>query len=156
MAKSKAVVKHTSIESAFKIVERFKHLYETLNSSNCHDGLIEVVYRDDLQFQDSFHLIDGIDAFRDYCASLYENLTSCEFNFHEQWVTENDAMLVWTMRYKHPRINRGKEVSVEGSSLIRFEDKVYFHRDYFDGGELLYEHIPLVGTLIRTLKNRMN
>lgn len=143
------------MSEAFQIVEGFKTLYQTLNAQTCRSGLIESVYADNLIFEDSFHRIEGAGPFRDYCQSLYENLSRCDFTFHDQWVTESDAMLTWTMVFCHPRIKKGKEVSVEGASLIRFEQKVFYHRDYFDGGELLYEHLPLMGALIKTLKNRM-
>jgi hypothetical protein len=32
---------------------------------------------------------------------------------------------------------------------------VYLHRDYFDAGALLYEHLPVLGTLIGWLKRRL-
>jgi hypothetical protein len=56
------------------------------------------------------------------------------------------------MKYAHPKLNKGRIITIEGASLIRFNDKVYYHRDYFDGGQLLYEHIPVMGKLIQTLK----
>lgn len=155
MMKNEGVAEQSDLNSAFEMVEAFKVLYHRLDATTCKSGIIESVYHEDMQFEDSFHRIEGVRAFRDYCDSLYENLSYCEFVFHNQWVTEEDAMLTWTMRYVHPRIKGGKEVSVEGATLIRFDQKVYFHRDYFDGGELLYEHIPLMGRLIKTLKNRM-
>ena len=49
----------------------------------------------------------------------------------------------------------GKPISVQGTSHIRFTDKVYFHQDYFDGGALLYEHVPVLGSIIQQLKKRM-
>jgi hypothetical protein len=64
-------------------------------------------------------------------------------------------MLIWTMRYAHPRLNKGNEITLEGASHIRYEEKVYYHRDYFDGGRLLYEHVPLLGSVIKQLKKRM-
>ena len=29
--------------------------------------------------------------------------------------------------------------------------KIYYHRDYFDMGSLLYEHLPLLGKIIQKL-----
>jgi hypothetical protein len=71
-------------------------------------------------------------------------------------VTESDAMLTWTMTFSHPRLRGGRSISVEGASEISFDEKVYFHQDYFDGGNLLYEHVPVLGSVISYLKKRMN
>ncbi|KZY40174.1 MULTISPECIES: nuclear transport factor 2 family protein [unclassified Oleiphilus] len=139
-------------ETPANVVERFKHLFHTLDANNCDSGIIEAVYEPDVLFEDSFHRIEGVANFQGYCASLYQNLLSCQFTFHDQWVKDNDAMLNWTMKYAHPKLNKGRIITIEGASLIRFNDKVYYHRDYFDGGQLLYEHIPVMGKLIQTLK----
>lgn len=138
-----------------QLVEGFKSLFQQLNKSNIDSGLIESVYDNNLLFEDSFHRISGRQAFKSYCESVYENLKYCEFDFHQEWITDHDAMLTWTMRYAHPRLNKGNQITVQGSSHLRFEEKVFYHRDYFDGGQLLYEHVPLLGKAIQHLKNRM-
>ncbi len=73
-----------SMEQAENLVNDFKTLYQTLNAKNIHDGLIQKVYRDDIQFKDSFHELDGIDAFTKYCDSVYENVVYSTFDFHDQ------------------------------------------------------------------------
>ena len=64
-------------------------------------------------------------------------------------------MVTWTMSLKHPRLNGGDPVIVPGSSLIRFREKVFYHRDYFDGGAMLYEQLPFIGMVIRAIKARV-
>ncbi len=143
-----------------RVVHRFKRLYQQLNAGNAHGSLIDQVYSPEMVFEDSFHRIEGVPDFKAYCASVYENLSYCHFEFHQSWINQEDAMLIWTMRYAHPRLNKGNEITLEGASHIRFdniryEGKVYYHRDYFDGGRLLYEHVPLLGSVIKQLKKRM-
>lgn len=145
----------TSISKASKLVEAFKSLYMSLDKSNCYDGLIDAVYSTDMVFQDSFHRIEGLESFKDYCAGLYENLNYCEFEFQKEWVGKDDAVLTWTMSYSHPRLKGSKKIEVEGATELVFKDKVVYHKDYFDGGELLYEHVPLLGAVIGQLKKRM-
>jgi len=144
-----------SMEQAENLVNDFKILYQTLNAKNIHEGLIQKVYRDDMQFKDSFHELDGIDAFTKYCDSVYENVVYSTFDFHDQMISEEQAMLTWTMNYAHPKLNGGNNIAVKGSSHIRYSDKVYMHQDYIDGGELLYEHIPILRWVIKKLKARM-
>ena len=137
------------------LIEHFKRLYRSMCAEDLQEVLLEEVYAEDLRFQDSFHKIDSRDDFLNYCAELYENLKSCEFDFHDQWITEDQAMLTWTMTYSHPKLKRGQDITVQGASHLRFNEKVYFHQDYFDGGALLYEHVPVLGTIIQQLKKRM-
>lgn len=137
------------------LIEHFKSLYRAMCAEDLQEELLVEVYDENLLFQDSFHLIESRDDFLHYCSELYQNLSSCDFDFHDQWISEGQAMLTWVMTYSHPKLNRGKPISVKGSSHIRFNEKVYFHQDYFDGGALLYEHIPVLGSIIKQLKKRM-
>ncbi|MEJ2761065.1 MAG: nuclear transport factor 2 family protein [Gammaproteobacteria bacterium] len=137
-------------------VDGFKALYLRLNAENCWSHLINGVYRRDMVFEDPFHRIEGIRGFKVYCAALYENLLYCRFRFHDEWEREGDAVLNWTMEYAHPKLNRGRDVRVEGVSRIIFDEKVFYHRDYFDAGALLYEHLPILGGVIRTVKRNMS
>lgn len=67
------------------------------------------------------------------------------------------AWLSWTMTYRHPRLNGGNDISVQGASRLEFRDgKVVQHRDFFDAGELLYEQVPLLRNVIGLLKRRMD
>jgi len=141
--------------AASRVVEDFKSLYLALNAENCRSDIVNDVYCRDMVFEDPFHRIEGIRAFKDYCASLYENLLSCRFRFHDEWTHMGDAVLTWTMDYAHPRLNGGSDIHVEGMSRIIFDEKIFYHRDYFDGGALLYEHIPVLGGVIRSVKRNL-
>lgn len=141
---------------AKELLEQFKLLYNTLNASTCNNGLIESVYANDMEFIDCFHHVNGIENFKQYCASIYENVQHCQFQFHDEYLKPNSAMLTWTMEFMHPKLNKGQMIYVNGSSHIHFHQKVFRHKDYVDAGELLYEHIPILSRVILFLKNRMN
>ena len=79
----------------------------------------------------------------------------CTFAFEEEVGQGDRAVLTWTMSLRHPRLNGGKLVTVPGSTHIRFHDKVFSHRDHFDAGAMLYEQLPLIGTVIRIIKDRV-
>jgi hypothetical protein len=60
------------------------------------------------------------------------------------------------MSYRHPRLAGGQcDSSQRLLALCCWRDKVYRHRDYFDAGALLYEHLPVLGRVIAWLKRRM-
>ena len=59
------------------------------------------------------------------------------------------------MTYQHPKLKSGEKIVVSGHSyLVSFEDKVITHRDYFDVGSMLYEHLPLIGYGISWIKKK--
>ena len=43
----------------------------------------------------------------------------------------------------------------EHTAHLPWRERVYRHRDYFDAGALLYEHLPLLGSVIAWLKRRL-
>jgi hypothetical protein len=135
------------------ILERFQQTYQRLNAQSL--GLLGQLYSDDVSFQDPFRRIAGLPALTDYFTELYRHVESCSFTFGDSVVQGQSASLTWTMSLKHPRLNGGRLVTVPGSTFIRFHDKVCYHRDYFDGGAMLYENLPVVGFVIRAIKERI-
>ena len=159
-----------------QIVENFQQLYNELNRETLTFELLRGVYSDDIIFEDCFHNIDGIGSLFEYFDNLYENVRYIHFDFENHWISnqssdeasnksadesldgsvDGSAMLTWTMSYQHPKLNGGEIISVKGASQLNFRHgKVIRHRDYFDGGALLYEHIPILRRIILFLKNRL-
>jgi hypothetical protein len=60
------------------------------------------------------------------------------------------------MTFSHSGLNGGKPVQVRGVTLIRFTDRIYYHEDFFDLGAMLYQHVPVLGSVIRYLNNRLS
>ena len=133
----------------------FAEAFAALNKDNL--ASMADFYHADLHFTDPLHEVVGLDAMTHYCAQLYENVTSIHFDFQQiDEIAEGEAVLRWVMTYQHPRLQSGKPIAVPGCSFIAYrDDKVYRHRDYYDAGALLYEHIPLFGSLIQWLKRRL-
>lgn len=136
-------------------VERFLELYRTLDASNLE--ALQEVYRKDIHFVDPAHDIKGLDDLTKYFDHLYTAVDHVVFVFHPPLVVNNSASIRWEMRFSHRRLAQGKVLTMDGMSYIEFDDagKVYFHRDYFDLGAMLYEHIPLLGRLVLNIKKRL-
>jgi hypothetical protein len=78
-------------------------------------------------------------------------------DFSNSFQNGDTVVLVWTMYCAHSALNAGKEFSVDGMSYIRFDPKsgkAVYHRDYFDLGEMIYENVPVLKTLIGFIKSR--
>lgn len=134
-------------------LERFISVYSDLGTTNL--TLLEQVYHADIHFTDPIHDVKGINYLLTYFDSLYTNLNTCRFNIDKVMTADMDAAIYWTMTFSHPKLNNGNEISVEGHSFLSQQDnKVIRHRDYLDVGSMLYEHIPLLGAVIKSIKKR--
>ncbi len=114
------------------------------------------IYANDIQFRDPFHAINGLPQLTGYFESMMKDLIECRFEFHHSLELPTEAVLFWTMHYRHKKIASGKLLEISGSSHLKFNEKINYHHDYFDAGAMLYEHLPLVGGIIRFLKRRMS
>ncbi|MGY3875949.1 nuclear transport factor 2 family protein [Aeromonas enteropelogenes] len=134
---------------------RFVALYQQLDRQQLHR--LSEVYADEVIFIDPAHRIEGLAALSDYFAALYQRLAYCRFVITSQQQQGRQAWLGWTMTFSHPRLRGGKPVTVEGATRLEFDEqgKVCLHRDYFDLGAMLYEQLPLLGSLVRTIKGRL-
>ncbi|MFB4390316.1 MULTISPECIES: nuclear transport factor 2 family protein [unclassified Pseudomonas] len=138
--------------SAF--LTRFANGFATLDA-HCLDRLAEL-YSADVQFRDPLHQVDGLPALRGYFEQLYANVHDIRYDIHATDETSpGEGYLRWTLYFRHPRLNGGRLISLDGCSHLRWETHVYRHQDYFDAGALLYEHIPVLGGIVGWLKGRL-
>lgn len=115
------------------------------------------IYSECVVFIDPVAKHKGIKAVEDYFRGLLHNADHCTFNIHEKLVTSVDSYTItWTMSYTSSRLNKNKPIKVDGISLLKIqESKIVYHRDYYDLGQMVYEHVPLIGWLIKKIKRRM-
>ena len=134
---------------------RFIGLYQQLDKQQLHR--LPEVYAEQVVFTDPAHRIEGLVALGDYFAALYQRLAYCRFVITSQQQQGSQAWLGWTMTFSHPGLRGGEPVTVEGATRLEFDEagKVCQHRDYFDLGAMLYEQLPLLGPVVRTIKMRL-
>ncbi|MEB0041177.1 MULTISPECIES: nuclear transport factor 2 family protein [unclassified Pseudomonas] len=135
-------------------LRRFAQSFAALDKHSL-DQLGEL-YTDDVVFTDPLHEVTGLGNVRRYFDELYGNVSQLRFEFYAfDQVREGKGYLRWTMSFRHPRLNAGHLIHVEGCSHLLWKDKVYQHRDFFDAGAMLYEHVPIMGRAISWLKRRV-
>ena len=132
-------------------LEHFRQLFNELDKGNLHK--LSEVYSEDVYFQDPLGTVRGLDELMHYFAGAYANAISCRFNFSEPVVNGPFSAIPWVMHLRHKRINKGREIQVQGISHLKIRDgKVCYHRDYFEAGQLLDETLPVVGGVVRWIK----
>lgn len=150
----------TGISAGARIGDaRVQEIFNAMNARTLH--LVDELYAADVRFVDPFHVVEGREPLRDYYRRMYANVRSIRFDFSGSLSTPAELVLYWTMTFRHPRLRGGEAVSLEGCTRLCFATegtdigKVVLHRDYFDAGALLYEHVPVLGAAIRFLRGRV-
>jgi limonene-1,2-epoxide hydrolase len=135
-------------------ISTVSQVYSQLSKDNLQS--LSDIYHQEVIFEDSAHTINGWANLKRYFENLYQNVNSCDFDIHSEHQADGCGFLVWTMHLSHPKLKGGQPVAVKGVSHVKFADgKVIHHRDYFDMGEMLYENLPVLGSVIRTIKQRL-
>jgi limonene-1,2-epoxide hydrolase len=145
-----------SQETKMTYAERAKDAFTRLNYENLH--VVDEFYDENLEFHDPIGSLKGRENMRSYYKKMYEGLKSIKFDYHEAISNDKTVVLVWKMTYAVDKLNSGAPIVVEGNSVIKFggqEDKVVYHRDYFDVGAMVYEFIPVLGWGVRKVKARL-
>jgi hypothetical protein len=123
------------------LVVRFQQLFTVLQPDQPMS--LEQVYAPQIVFEDPLHHIEGLPELRSYFARMNAGLAA-------PFVGLTAAMLPWTMQLTLRRLPY--PVIVPGCSQVHFTTHIEYQRDYFDAGALIYEHIPLLGTILRRIK----
>ena len=135
--------------------QRIEKVFNELREDNVH--ILDKFYAKDTLFIDPIGRHEGIKAVKDYYAGIYKGVEEIKFEFSEIISNGNNHVGVWKMTLTTPNLNSGKPVILHGNSVIKFNDEglVSYHRDYFDMGEFIYEHIPLLGSVTKYVKKRL-
>ncbi|NHO64498.1 nuclear transport factor 2 family protein [Aestuariicella hydrocarbonica] len=134
------------------VIVQFKELYRNL--SHLPVDRFALVYADNIIFRDPVHELRGAADVLGYLETLCERVEFCQFEYLDELIGDDKAYIKWNMNFRHPSL--GKEVhSVRGMSHIEFTDRIHYHEDVYDLGEMLYEHIPVLGSATRFLKRRL-
>ncbi len=135
-----------------------KNMIKTFNELGVDNlDVLDSFYEVKAEFQDPAVKIKGLANLKKYYAAVYKNVKSIQFDFTE--IVKNDLCYyaTWTMHLSAKGLNSGKKYSVEGLSVIRFNEKnlVTYHRDYFDLGGMVYEKLPVLGPLVGLIKKKL-
>lgn len=118
---------------------------------------LEHLYSPSVTFIEPAGEIIGREAVFNHFRASCENLIECRFLFNESMEIRNanQACLVWDMTFRHRKLNGGKKIVSNGITLLQFDKQIRLHRDWFDLGQAIYENLPLMGSVVRFVKGKM-
>lgn len=136
------------------LLRRFEQFYSDFKTADL--AKLDDLYAPGVQFRDPVREIVGIAELRRYFSASREHVAECGFDFVNRLSDDGQCFFQWRMHYRHPRLAGGKPLFLRGMSHIHFfEDRILEHSDIYDMGAMLYEHVPVLRTGVRLLKQRL-
>ena len=125
--------------------------YETLREESL--DTINLYYDNAVFFKDPFNEINGINHVKKIFKEMFLKLEDPRFVFLETIEQGKSAFLTWDFIFKI----KGKQFSIHGSSHLKFNDenKIIYHRDYWDVGEELFLKIPFVKSIYGVFRKKL-
>jgi len=135
------------------IVENFCLYYKEFNQDSIAG--LDSIYDQNAVFEDPIGKVEGLNDLKRHFSKMMSNVSYCRFEITDVVANDGQAFITWTMSFAHPKLNGHKEITVTGVSEIKFDERIMYHRDYFDVGSMFYEQVPILKIIIQALKKRL-
>ena len=134
-------------------VARIVSLFEALAPADL--SRLGEYYSPQARFKDPFNEVQGVAAIQQVFAHMFHALNEPRFVVRDIVVQGDRCFLEWDFLFGFKRFN-DRPQTVCGGSLLRLDAQglIVDHRDYWDAAEELYEKLPVVGALMRWMKQR--
>ncbi len=118
---------------------------------------IRALYADEIYFNDTFIIIDNIDELVTHMVKTAAQVDVTKVDIHEVIKGQSDYYLKWTMYMSFSVFGKQVDSVSMGMTQLRFNDegKITLHQDYWDGAENFYEHLPVLGLLVKKVKAQL-
>ena len=138
--------------STEEAVSRVIVFFETLSPAGV--AQLGELYAADARFKDPFNDVQGVPAIRAIFAHMFESLEQPRFVVTQHVAQGQQAFLQWEFHFRMKRWRAQVPQCIHGGTLVHFDaqGRVTLHRDYWDTAEELYEKLPVLGRLMRWLR----
>jgi len=136
---------------------RINQVFNNFNKDSVH--LLDKFYHPNVKFKDPLSNLNSLEELKKYYLKLYENVTEIKFIIPKITSNGDEYFVPWTMVVKTKKLAKDKPINLEGVSHIKFDpatNLAIFHQDHFDMGAMVYEHLPVIGWLVKKVKHKMH
>ncbi len=115
------------------------------------------VYAENAYLNDNIVFLEGADAIEKYFSAGAAKVDRLNVEFLNVGRSGIDYYIRWRMSILSDRLNDGQAMVSYGVSHFRFADdgRVLLHKDFWDAGTSVYEYLPFVGGIVRSLRGRL-
>ena len=129
----------------------FKEWFLNLNESTLDD--IASYYDENVFFKDPFNEFNGREKLKKLYIHMFITLKNPRFVFIDKIQNNEEIFLTWDFIFNYKEIL----FKIHGSSHLKLnkENKIVYHRDYWDVGEELLLKIPLIKILYGFFQSKL-
>jgi hypothetical protein len=141
-----------SRERTQEMVDAFKARFVTITPALAEN--LDHLYTEDVRFRDPISEVTGLADLRKYFERFAEVSAGARFEITDEIVQPGQAAVFWTMVMVD---GKGRDTRrFRGVSHMKVRDRIHEERDYFDLGEAVYDHVPIVNWFTRLVRSRLD
>jgi len=135
---------------------RFQDFFENMTPEQVRRS-VEQVYAREAWLYDTLVLHHGIKEIKPYFIKTAERAAGVRVEVLDILRSGHDFYLKWSMDIDWSSFKKGKTTRSYGMSHLRFNDtgQVIMHYDFWDSTNGFFEHLPLIGSVIRWIKRKV-
>jgi hypothetical protein len=137
-------------------IQAFTKLYDQLDSSSDPiDESITTTYAEKFYFNDTLVTLHDRQNLLKYLKQTQQNIDAMNFKVLSVQDNGQDAYVRWLMKTQFKLLGQEVDSQSIGFSHLRFnaDNKIILHQDYWDNMQGFYQHIPIIGGVLRWIKN---
>ena len=133
-------------------LREFKEWFINLNESTL-DNIVSY-YDENVFFKDPFNEFYGREKLKNLFIHMFITLKNPHFVFIDNIENSEDVFLTWDFIFSY----KEKLFKIHGSSHLKLndEEKIVYHRDYWDVGEEILLKIPLIKSLYGFFQSKLS
>lgn len=134
----------------------FVELMRGLPQDDAWEAQARAVYAEDLYFSDTLAHLTSVDQLVAHLAGVQSSAETLEVSVQDVVSSDRGTYLRWEMVSTFKVLGRPAESRTIGISMLRFDDdgRINFQQDFWDASEGFYQHIPVLGAVIRGIGGR--
>ena len=118
---------------------------------------LDQTYAPDVYFNDTLKEVHGSIALAYYLRESSRAVEDCVVEYQDISRNADGEYLVrWKMMIRFRKFARGQDTWSVGISHLRFatDGRVAYQQDYWNAADGVYQHVPLLGWMIRAIRKR--
>ena len=134
-------------------LENVATFFETLTLADV--ARLSSIYSESARFKDPFNEVQGVVAIQRVFAHMFKQVQNPRFEIISGVAQGHQGWLEWHFLFER---SAGKTLRARGASKLEFaaDGRVLDHRDYWDTGEELYAHLPVMGWFVKRLRKALS
>jgi len=137
-------------------IAQFREFWSELSEARIQSHMQDV-YAEDVWFNDTLKTIEGRDSLQQYIMHTQASVSSCRVDVTDIAYSDGNYYARWSMTIVPKGTQPHAAWRSYGMTHLRFnsDGQVVLHQDYWDAAGGLYEHLPIIGWMLRNIRARI-